>query len=330
VLDPLLYGAARAFDYLGFRGQDMLDQVGNEIVQFGIEAGYFERSENPHEMTGNVARFFTENGYCSSASANQNGDALTIAMSSWRFLPLMRKLRDRNSYLLTCPVCIANNAITKSAGGVVERISEDITPDGNWTMQIRIVPGTQSTKTSVIPIHPADFTKTRLGDQLNEYIGIPAFEAFTYGLACGFEYLGAQGQLLLDKVGHGMLEFLREERSLEFSGELRDSLNSLSSFMTDGGLATDIEPRLSESEVSVNFKGYRYLPVLNKLIAGGKRLVSCPYTLAARALIQENRLAAGEMKWQTSAEAAKLTIPVVDVDRAGFDEEKVASMMDSA
>jgi hypothetical protein len=29
VLDPMLYGAARAFDYLGFRGQDMLDRIGD-------------------------------------------------------------------------------------------------------------------------------------------------------------------------------------------------------------------------------------------------------------------------------------------------------------
>ena len=130
VLDPMLYGAARAFDYLGFRGQDMIDRMGDEIIEYGVDSGYFEKSNDPHQFVNNVVKFFVENGYMDNVTVNQSGDTLEIGMSNWRFLPLMRKLRDRNLYLLTCPVCVANNTIIKSAGGISERVSENVTADG--------------------------------------------------------------------------------------------------------------------------------------------------------------------------------------------------------
>ena len=113
VLDPLLYGAARAFDYLGFRGQDMLDRVGDGIVQYGLSEGYFEKSNDPLQFVGNVARFFVQNGYMSNATLKEDGDTLVVQFWDYRYLPLMRMLRDRKSYLITCPVCIANHAITE-------------------------------------------------------------------------------------------------------------------------------------------------------------------------------------------------------------------------
>jgi len=328
ILDPMLYGAARAFDYLGARGQDMLDRIGEGIIEYGLSEGYFEKAKDPHQFVGNVVKFFIQNGYLSDVAVTQSGDTLDIAMSNWRFLPLMRKLRTRNSYLLTCPVCMVNNAITKSVGAVSERISENVTRDGTYSMRVKIVPGTTHTESTVIPPNPADLTQTGTTSQLNESVGLPAFETVSYGLACGFEYLGAQAQLILDTVGRGMLEFMREESNMQLPDDLEASLHTLSTFMVSSGLADAINVQLSLPEVTVDFKNYHYLPVLKRLLSDGKGLSSCPFTLAARAVIRNEGLAIGKVQWQILTDGARLTMTTMNMDPGMFDENTVSSIMD--
>ena len=329
VLDPLLYGAARAADYLGFRGQDLLDKVGDGILEYGVSEGYFDKSDDPHQFTGNVVKFFVENGYMSEVSVIENGNTLEIGMSDWKFLPIMRKLRERNSYLLTCPVCIANNAITKLAGGVPERISEGVAPDGSWTMKVKIVPGTAHIEHSVIPEQPANFNNVTLPNKLNEKIGTQAFEAVMYGLAYGFDFLGAQGQLLLDNAGAEMVEFMEEELKLQFPRELAEALNVLSKFMVEGGLADHISVQTSNSRISVDFADSRYKPVLERLLQEGRSLVSCPFTLPARSIIKSRGRSVGEMRWQMAGNDVHLVMTTTPLNEQTFNEEHVSKIMDA-
>jgi len=328
VLDPMLYGAARAFDYLGVTGQDMLDRIGEGIIEYGLSEGYFEKANDPHQFVGNVVKFFIQNGYMSNVTVSQSDDTLDIAMWNWRFLPLMQKLRNRNSYLLTCPVCIANNAITKSVGGVSERISENVTPDGTYSMKVKIVPGTTNTQSTVVFAHPADLTKNKIKSQLNETVGLPAFETVAYGLACGFEYLGAQAQLILDNIGTEMLEFMREESNLELPDDIEGSLETLSTFMASKGLADNISVKHSPNRVDVVFTNYHYLPVLKRSLTKGRSLVSCPFTLTARAAIRNKGLRVGDMKWQIGTNDARLALTTLDADHQQFDESAVSKIMD--
>ena len=328
ILDPLLYGAARAFDYLGFRGQDMIDRVGDGIIQYGLSKGYFEKSNDPQQFAVNVVKFFVENGYMSNISVKEDGDTLDIGMSGWRFLPVMRKLRSRKSYLLTCPVCIANHAIRKSVGDLTERVREDISSDGTYTVKLRSIPGTKHVEHSVIPVEQTDLNRAPLRNQLNETIGPQAFESVLYGLAYGFEFLGAQAQLLLDNVGTGMIEFMQEESQLSFPKELEGSLGLLSTFMSQGGLADTIHVHVSKSEVRVDFENSHYLPVLKRLMQEGRKLVSCPFTLAARSLMKARGLAVEDMNWQIAGENASLVMALVPVNEREFDEESVSKMMD--
>lgn len=182
--------------------------------------------------------------------------------------------------------------------------------------------------TSIIPLNPADLSGTKLPSQLNESVGLPVFEAVAYGLACGFEYLGAQAQLILDNVGRGMLEFMREESNMQLPDDLEGSLHTLCTFMASRGLADSIRVQLSPSQVNVDFKNYHYLPVLKKLMNEGRSLPSCPFTLAARAVIRNKGLAVEDMQWQASTEDAQLKMTTVNLVDQQFDENKVGSMMD--
>jgi len=330
VLDPLLYGAARAFDYLGFRGQDMLDKVGDGMIQYGLSEGYFEKSNDPLQFVTNVGKFFVQNGYMSNASVKPDGNTIDVQFWDYRYLPLMRRLRGRNSCLITCPVCMASNSITKSVGALTERISENVTQDGTWTMKMKIVPGTEHTERSVVSSKPADLYSVPLRANLEETIGTQAFQSIAYGLAYGFEFLGAQAQLLLDNVGSGMIEFMQEESKLRFPSQLEDALNVLSTFMSSGGLADTIHVQISNDAVGVNFENSRYLPVLARLLQEGRRLVSCPFTLAARSLIKARGLGVGDMNWKIAGEDASLTMVTADLNQQEFDEESVGNMMDRA
>jgi hypothetical protein len=328
VVDPLLYGAARAFDYLGFRGQDMLDKVGDGIIQYGLSEDYFEKSNDVLEFVINVAKFFVQNGYMSNASLKQDGDMLEVQFGDYRFLPSLRKLRDHSSYMFACPVCTASNSITKSVGGLSERISENVAQDGTWTLKLKIAPGTEHTEKTVFATKPADLQSVRLSANLNKTIGTQAFQSIAYGLAYGFEFLGAQAQLLLDNVGSGMIEFMQEESELTFPSQLEDALNLLSTFMSDGGLAEMIHVQVSKGVVRVNFKNSRYAPVLTRLLQEGRELVSCPFTLAARSLIKARGLGVGDMSWKIDGENVSLIMTTTDLNEQEFDEERVGNMMD--
>jgi len=251
-----------------------------------------------------------------------------VGFWNYRFLPVLRKLRDRNSYLFTCPVCLASNAITKSVGALPERLSEYATKDGTWSIKLKIVPGTEHTERSVISAKPADLQAIPLGTNLNETIGTQAFESVAYGLAYGFEFLGAQAQLLLDNVGTGMIEFMHEELNLIFPSDLDGALSLLSTFMSERGLADVIHPQLSKGNVTVDFEKSRYLPVLKRLLQEGRELTSCPFTLAARSLIKMRGSAVEEMAWEFEGDNTRLIMTTVDAKEQEFDEEAVGNMMD--
>ena len=264
----------------------------------------------------------------SNASLKQDGNMVEVRFGDYRFLPLLRKLRDHNSYMVTCPLCTASNSITKSVGGLADRISENVTQDGTWTLNLKIAPGTEHTERTVVARKPADLQSVRLGANLNKTIGSQAFQSIAYGLAYGFEFLGAQAQLLLDNVGSGMIEFMQEESRLKFPSQLEDALNLLSTFMSGGGLADMIHVQASNGVVRVNFKNSQYAPVLTRLLQEGRKLVSCPFTLAARSLIKARGVGVGDMKWKMSGENVSLIMTIKDLNEQQFDEESVGSMMD--
>jgi len=205
-----------------------------------------------------------------------------------------------------------------------------VTPDGTYSMRVKIVPGTVHTQSTVVFAHQADLTKNKIESQLSDSVGLAAFETVAYGLSCGFEYLGAQAQLILDNIGAEMLDFLHEESGLELSDDLEGSLESLGKFMESKGLADSISVKLSPNRVDVDFVNYHYLPVLKRSLAKGGSLVSCPFTLTARTVVRSKGLRVEDMKWQIGTSGARLAMTVLDADHQQFDENAVSEIMDHA
>jgi hypothetical protein len=325
VLDSVLYGAAKAFDYLGIRGQDMLDKVGDGILDYCIKKGFIKRVDDPQQFAHGIVAFFKDNGYVANVELTQDNEIITITMRDWSYLPLLSNLRNQNCFLLSCPLCLANNSFRKTNSLGWKAINERVMADGDYTVQFRVVPPSAAGN---VPPEPYNMSKYKAESTSGKRIELPAFEATEYGLACAFDYLGAQGQLLLDRVGSGAVEFLESVLHVQLPKDYRKSLQKLSSFYTKGGLADKIELDLSDSKMEVVFTNYRYAPVLEQLLEEGYRLTSCPFTLAARAVLRKAGFAATGMQWKVLNDRNAEMKMELRVAAHEFDEDKIGRMMD--
>jgi len=327
VLDSVIYGAARAFDYLGEeRGQEMLDRIGNGIIDYGVRLNYLEPSKDPQQFISGLVSFFKKNGYVSDIEFAPDGEAFVIKMHGWRFMGLMKKLRNQDCYLLTCPLCLARGAFERANDYTSRVLHEELSPDGTYVIKVKYFPLDASMPTAP---NPADLRVIPSTGYSTTKVGLPVFETVEYGLACGFEYLGAQAQLLLDNIGRGIIEFLRDELHLELRGEYQESLPKLAEFYVKQGLSDGIDIDLSGSDVKFRFKNYRYGPVLKLLLEDGHPLTSCPFVLAARGIFRNAGIVASDMTWTLGKDRdATLTMKLQKISDQVFDEEKAASLME--
>jgi hypothetical protein len=240
----------------------------------------------------------------------------------------MRKLRNKENYILACPVCIAADSAFRATGGYPQTVYEELTPDGAFLRKFKIIPATlDSPPEALIPPSRGDLSTVKYDGTLR--VGLPVFEAVEYGLARGFDFLGAQAQLLLDNIGRSILEFIQGEGQLTLTGNHVKDVEAISSFFKSRGLADEIHISFSSSEARIVFRNYRYEPVLRMLLGEGHRLVSCPFTLGARAVLRNSGWAVGEMQWTLSGERdCTLVMPLLEMADQQFDEEKIGAIMD--
>ena len=328
VLDCVLYGSAKAVEYLGLRGERLLYRVGNGILDYCIKAGYLQPSNDMQQTLGIVTNFFIENGYASGVDIKEDTGNVTLTFRGWRYLGLMKKLKEEHCQLLACPLCVAEIAIFRANGLDTHVISDNILADGTVVRSVRIAPLTNPD--DVILPSSTDLSNVKAEWTLADRVGLPAFEAVEYGLAQGFGYLGAQAQLLLDNIGTGIIEFLQDEFQVSFPDDPSKTLENLASFFAANGLADKITFQISTSDVKISFQEYRYAPVLKRLLENQLSLISCPLTLAIRTCLRQRGFAVGNLQWAFIDErSVSLRMQLRRVADQQFDEEKVSRLMES-
>jgi len=325
VLDSILFGTANALDYLNLGGQVMMDEIGQGILEYCFKKGFIERSGDLEQLAGKVGSFFADNGYVGGVQVAHDGELLVITLIDWQYLGLMNKLRKKEHYLLACPLCIADNALFRSNGLYGQIVYEELTPAGNYLKKLKIIPGNaMSPPEALTPPKLTNLNQAKYDGTVN--VGAPAFEAVEYGLARGFDHLGAQAQALLDNVGHGILEFLKTEAQLTLTGDLMKDLQGVSSFFKSRGLAADIQFALSSPIATTKFRNYLYQPVLRTLIEEDLQLTCCPFTLAEKALFRDAGWAVGESHWTLGDRDAQLNMRLTKIEEE-FDEDKIGAFM---
>jgi hypothetical protein len=230
-------------------------------------------------------------------------------------------------------LCLARGAYEKANKSGSQTLTEDLLPDGTYSIRVkhfsRADPRFSLERISK-SIKPADLSQVPPTEYSTTEVGLPVFETVEYGLACGFEFLGAQAQLLLDNIGRGTVEFLREELHVKLPSSYRKSLIKLAEFYVKEGLADKIDVDLSGSDIKFRFSNYRYGPVLKHLLEEGHPLTSCPFVLAARGIFRDNGLVVSNLMWTLGKDLdASLTLRLRNISDQVFDEEKVASLMES-
>ena len=330
VLDSVLFGTARALDYLNLEGQVMMDKIGEGILDYCFKKGFVEKSGDFHELVNRVGHFFAENGYLGGAKVEQEGELLAVTLMNWQYLGLMKRLRKEKHYLLACPLCLADNAVFRSNGLFGQVVYEELAPDGGFLRKYKVIPATTvSPPESLIPPKLTNLSPVKYDGAVK--VGAPAVEAVMYGLARGFDYLGAQAQVLLNQVGRGIIEFLQAEAQLTLTGSLTRDLEVLSSFFKSKGLADEIRSTGSPTSAALTFRNYLYEPVLRTLLEEGIPLTSCPFTLAAKALLRDAGWAVGESNWALlDGKGAQLNMRLTKIAGQEFDEEKIGALMDKA
>ncbi len=330
VLDSVLFGTARALDYLNLEGQVMMDKIGEGLLEYCFKKGFIEKSGDLQQLVNKLGNFFAENGYIGGAQIGQEGELLAVTLLDWQYLGLMKRLRKEEHYLLACPLCIADNALFRSNGLFGQVVYEELTPEGGFLRKYKMIPANvlslpeALTPPKLTNLNPVTYDGT-------VRVGAHVFEAVEYGLARGFDYLGAQAQVLLDRVGHGIIEFLKAEAQLTFTGNLTKDLALLSSFFKSRGLADDIQFTVSTTEATTRFRNYRYEPVLRTLLEEDLRLTSCPFTLAAKALLRDAGWAVGESNWTLlDGKGAQLNMRLTKIVDQEFDEDRIGALMDKA
>jgi len=224
-------------------------------------------------------------------------------------------------------VCLANNSMLRANGLVAKHLSEEITPDGSYVVRTQSIPIAQANAASLVP---ADLSAVPQDPDFSATIGLPAFQTVEYGLACAFEYLGAQAQLLLDNVGDGVIEYLEDAFSTKLEDGPERSLKALAAFYLKQGLADGISVDLSASEIHVRFRNYRYAPVLTRLLDEDHPFTSCPFTLAARSALRKSGWAVRATQWvDLDAQNVTLRMLLRRVTDEEFDELKIAEMMET-
>jgi hypothetical protein len=147
--ETVLYGMTKALDdQLGVQAQLILDRIGNLMLDYLLEVGAIERSDDPAKLIQRVADYFVKAGYAKSFRYELEGappDTFVSRYESARYYTtVFTRIRKEGSALLSCPLCLIGHSIWAAQGWRFGDIFEvRIRSGGNVLSRARIYPSTE-------------------------------------------------------------------------------------------------------------------------------------------------------------------------------------------
>jgi hypothetical protein len=147
--EMVLYGMTKALDdQLGVQGQIILDRIGTGMLDYLLELGVIERSDDPMVLIQNVIDYFVKAGYAKSLKFELEGappDTFVSRYESARYYTTVyRRMRKEGSALLSCPLCLVGHSVWATQGWRFGDIFQArIQSDGKVLMRARIYPSTE-------------------------------------------------------------------------------------------------------------------------------------------------------------------------------------------
>ncbi len=119
--EMVLYGMTRALDdQLGVQGQLILDRIGTGMLDYLLDLGVIERSDDQKTLLQNVIDYFVKAGYAKSFRFELEGappDTFVSRYESARYYTtVFKRIRKEGSALLSCPLCLVGHSIWGAQG----------------------------------------------------------------------------------------------------------------------------------------------------------------------------------------------------------------------
>jgi hypothetical protein len=147
--EMVLYGITKALDdQMGVQAQIILDRIGSGMLDYLLELGAIERSDDPTILVQNVIDYYVKAGYAKSFRSDFEGappDTYVSRYESARYYTTVyRRLQKDGSALLSCPMCLIGHSIMATQGIRFGDIFEvRIDSDGKVLMKARIYPSAE-------------------------------------------------------------------------------------------------------------------------------------------------------------------------------------------
>ena len=147
--ETVLYGMTKALDdQLGAQAQLILDRIGTLMLDYLLEVGAIERSDDPNVLLQNVIDYFVKAGYAKSFRFGLEGippDTFVSRYESARYYTtVFRRIQKEGSALLSCPLCLIGHSVWGTQGWRFGNIFEvRIRSGGNVLSKVRIYPSTE-------------------------------------------------------------------------------------------------------------------------------------------------------------------------------------------
>lgn len=120
--EMILYGMTKGLDSLGAQGQILVDRVVWEMLNYLVEKGEIERSDDPQVFMQHIGDYFMRVGFVSKIEGSfedAQADMMVITYTNSRYhLNVLKRLRDEGSVLYSCPPCVAAVSVLRRSRGV--------------------------------------------------------------------------------------------------------------------------------------------------------------------------------------------------------------------
>jgi hypothetical protein len=147
VYEMMLYGMTKGLDSLGAQGQILVNRIAIEMLNYLVDTGKIERSDDEGTFIQHEIDFFIKAGFAAKIEGmgklhGPRFDTLVISYTRSRYhMNVLKRLRDEGSVLYSCPPCIAAVSIRRSAGWKVQFDVDAIaSKDGEVVLRHRIFP----------------------------------------------------------------------------------------------------------------------------------------------------------------------------------------------
>ena len=147
--EMVLYGMTKALDdQLGVQGQLILDRIGAWMLDYLLELGAIERSDDQNKLLQNVIDYFVKAGYAKSFHFDLEGSPPNTFVSRYEsaryYTTVYRRIRKEGSALLSCPLCLVGHSMWATQGWKFGDIVEArIQAGGNVVIKSKLYPSTE-------------------------------------------------------------------------------------------------------------------------------------------------------------------------------------------